>query len=410
MKHVKSNGVAAAVALALTLPAGSAAFASSLTDDATGTLQLRNFYFNRDFRDPGAQSKAEEWAQGFIFRGSTGYTHGSQGFGLETYAGLGIKLDSSDERAGTALWPNSFGDEGRDTFSEIAFTAKAKVSSTELKVGGLMPKLPIASSGDSRLLPQVYYGAALAMGEIQGLDVQAGQLREVNYRNSSNRQDIIATVGGSSDRFNYLGANYKFNADNTVVGLWRSELDDVYGQTLANVIHTIPVGDWKLNANLAYFDTRDNGSQALDIDHQLTSLMLSAGTGAHTFRLGYQYSDGDTAFPYLTETDPYIANYVQVLDFARPGEKSWQARYDVNFATLGVPGLTAIARYIRGDNFEVGGESAKEWERDIDFIYTVQSGALKNVSVRWRNAMVRSDATRDINENRLILAYTLPLG
>ena len=219
MSHVKINGVAAAVALALTLPAGSA-FAS-LTDDATGTLQLRNFYFNRDFRDPGAQSKAEEWAQGFIFRGTTGYTHGAQGFGLETYAGLGVKLDSSDDRAGTNLLPNSFGNEGPDTFSEIAFTAKAKLSKTELKVGGLMPKLPIASSGDSRLLPQVYYGAALAVGEVQGLDVQAGQLREVNYRNSTNREDIFATVGGSSDRFNYLGANYKFNADNTIVGLWR---------------------------------------------------------------------------------------------------------------------------------------------------------------------------------------------
>uniref|UniRef100_UPI00272B3E27 OprD family outer membrane porin n=1 Tax=Pseudomonas sp. TaxID=306 RepID=UPI00272B3E27 len=51
----------------------------------------------------------------------------------------------------------------------------------------------------------------------------------------------------------------------------------------------------------------------------------------------------------------------------------------------------------------------KEWERDIDITYTIQTGALRNLSVQWRNAMVRSDAIRDIDENRLILAYTFTL-
>tara|TARA_Y100001968_G_scaffold164060_1_gene150160 strand:+ start:423 stop:1640 length:1218 start_codon:yes stop_codon:yes gene_type:complete len=404
MKHVTPLALAVAAALACGYTQ-----AAGFADDASASLQLRNFYFNRDFRDPGAQSKAEEWAQGFIFKAESGYTEGFIGFGVDVYAGLGVKLDSDDQRAGSGLLPNSFGEEGKDSYSEATAAVKARMSNTVLKVGGLMPKLPVVSSGDSRLLPQSFTGASLSVSEIENLDIQAGQLREVNYRNSSNREDIRSTVGGASDRFNFLGGTYAFNSKNTTLGLWRAELQDVYGQNLINLIHSQPVGDWKLGANLAWFDTSDDGNQPLDIDNELTSITLSAATGAHTFRVGYQHSDGDTAFPYLAETDPYVVNYVQILDFTRANEKSWQARYDINFASLGIPGLSAFTRYVSGDNFDVGGSEGSEWERDIDVSYTVQTGTFKNLAVRWRNAMVRSDATRDIDENRLILSYSFAL-
>ena len=409
MKHVKPHALAAAVALGLAIPS-TPVIAMSLTDDATATLQLRNLYFNRDFKDPGAQSKAEEWAQGFIFRGKTGYTHGDQGLGLDVHAALGVKLDSADDRAGTLLLPNGFGDEGPDHYSHILFTGKAKVSKSELKVGGIIPTVPVAQASDIRLLPQTYKGAALGVGEIPGLDIQAGQLRQVNYLNSSNLEDIGATVGGTSDRFNYLGGTYKGAPINSTIGLWRAELEDVYAQNLFNLIVAQPVGDWTIGANLAYFDSTDDGNQPLSIDHKMKSLLLSAGTGAHTFRLGYQHSDGDTAFPYLTQNNPYLANYVQILDFARPDERSWQARYDVDFAGLGLPGLKGLVRYVKGTDIDLGtADDGSEWERDIDFTYTIQSGPLRNVALQWRNATVRSDAIRDINENRLIVNYTLTL-
>lgn len=36
--------------------------------------------------------------------------------------------------------------------------------------------------------------------------------------------------------------------------------------------------------------------------------------------------------------------------------------------------------------------------------------SLKNLGVRWRNAMVRSNASiGDLDENRLIVSYTIPL-
>ena len=243
MTHVKKSTLACAIALALTGTVAANAQAGGFVDDASASLQLRNFYFNRDFRDPGAQSKAEEWAQGFIFKAESGFTEGFIGFGVDVYAGLGVKLDSADERAGSGLLPNGYGNEGPDSYSEATAAGKLRLSKSVLKVGGLMPKLPVVSSGDLRLLPQEFTGASLAVNEIEDLDLQGGQLREVNYRNSTNSEDIRATVGGSADRFNYLGGNYSFNSGNTKVGLWGAELQDVYEQTLFNLIHNQPIGD-----------------------------------------------------------------------------------------------------------------------------------------------------------------------
>lgn len=408
--------LARAVALAtlgasLTLPSLAQA---DFIGDSKATLELRNFYMNRDLRDPGvAQSKREEWAQGFILKAESGFTEGTVGFGLDAYAGLGLKLDSSDERAGTGLLPNGFGNEGPDEYSELSGAVKARISKTVGKVGGLMPKLPIVSSGDSRLLPQVFTGGMITSQEIDGLTLNGGQLRDVNQRASTDRVDITATnIGGESDRYNFAGGDYKFNGGNTTVGLWYGELEDIYDQKLYNLIHVQPIGDWKLGANLAYFDSQNNGSRrAGKIDNNLTSVNLWAGIGAHTFRLGYQKVSGHGAFPFLNETDPYIVNYIQILDFTREDEKSWQARYDVNFASYGIPGLTAFVRYVTGDGFDgMGGASGKEWERDVDISYVIQQGPLKNLGVRWRNAMVRSNANiGDLDENRLIVSYTIPL-
>ncbi|MDP9939966.1 OprD family porin [Ectopseudomonas alcaliphila] len=414
--------LARAVALAtlgasLTLPSLAQA---DFIGDSKATLELRNFYMNRDLRDTTAaqQSKREEWAQGFILKAESGFTEGTVGFGLDAYAGLGLKLDSSDERAGTNLLPNAFGNEGPDEYSEATGAVKVRLSKTVAKVGGLMPKLPIVSSGDSRLLPQVFTGGMITSQEIDGLTLNGGQLREVNFRNSTDRQDISATNYTSaasprdSDRYNFAGGDYKFNGGNTTVGLWYGELEDIYDQKLYNLIHVQPIGDWKLGANLAYFDSQNNGSRrAGKIDNDLTSLNLWAGLGAHTFRLGYQKVSGHGAFPFLNETDPYIVNYIQILDFTREDEKSWQARYDVNFASYGIPGLTAFVRYVTGDGFDgVGGASGKEWERDVDISYIIQEGPLKNLGLRWRNAMVRSNASiGDLDENRLIVSYTIPL-
>ena len=138
--------------------------------------------------------------------------------------------------------------------------------------------------------------------------------------------------------------------------------------------------------------------------------MVSYALGGHKFSAGWQQLTGDSAFPYVDGADPYLVNFVQINDFANADERSWQARYDYNFAALGVPGLTFLTRYISGDNVSrASGGEGKEWERDTELKYVVQNGPLKNVAVRLRNATFRSNFARDADEVRLLVSYSVAL-
>jgi hypothetical protein len=70
-----------------------------------------------------------------------------------------------------------------------------------------------------------------------------------------------------------------------------------------------------------------------------------------------------------------------------------------------------MTRYLTGDSIDLGANRSegKEWERNSELMYVFQEGTLKNLGVRLRNATMRSNFSRDIDENRLIVSYTLPL-
>src|SRR5690606_10896492 len=92
----------------LFLPFAAQAASDGFIDGASATLQARTYYFSRDYSDivgANQQSKAEEWAQGFILNIKSGYTPGAVGFGLDAQGLLGIKLDSSRDRVNTGLLP-----------------------------------------------------------------------------------------------------------------------------------------------------------------------------------------------------------------------------------------------------------------------------------------------------------------
>ena len=140
-------------------------------------------------------------------------------------------------------------------------------------------------------------------------------------------------------------------------------------------------------------------------------MRLSYNLGGHMAGLAYQGLSGSTAMPYVVGTDAFLTNYLMANDFMEKDERSWQARYSYDFAALGVPGLTFSTRYTKADHAHpatVAGEG-REWERDTDIGYVIQQGTFKNVGVLWRNAALRSNYLRDIDENRMIISYTLPL-
>ena len=411
----RPTAIASALALAGIAPVSQAAF----FEDSSATFETRNMYFNRDFRDgtSSQQSKRDEWAQGFMLNFESGYTEGTVGFGLDALGMVGIKLDSSEDRTGTGLLPTHDDGKAADEYSKLGLTGKVKISKTELKVGSLIPELPTLQPNDGRILPQTFEGGLLTSNEISNLTVTAGRLEKAKDRNDTNWEDIALNnkngrFGGTfaADNYDLAGLDYKFT--DRITGSYHvAQLDDIYRQHFVGMVATQPWGPGTFGADLRLAISDDQGqARAGKIDNTTANGMLSYALDGHKLSGAYQHVSGDSAFPYVDGADPYLVNFVQINDFAGADEHSWQLRYDYNFASLGIPGLTFMTRYLSGDNVSrADGSEGKEWERNTEFKYVVQTGPLKNVAGRLRNATFRSNFARDADEVRLLVSYSVAL-
>ncbi|MFW3895589.1 OprD family porin [Pseudomonas bharatica] len=390
--------------------------AAGFVEDAKAGLTLRNFYINRNFVDPAyPQGKAEEWTQSFILDARSGFTEGTVGFGLDVLGLYSVKLDGGRGTANTQLLPVH--DDGRpaDDFGRLAVAGKARISATELKVGEWSPMLPVLRSDDGRSLPQTFQGAQVTSREITDLTLYGARFRGNSPRNDASMDDMFMSgrPGATSDRLDIVGAEYLFNDKATLIGVWHSDLRDIYQQQYYNLTHRQTMGTWTLGANLGYFTGKDSGrSLAGDMDNRTASLLLSARTGGHTFYLGLQKVSGDTGWMRVNGTaGTSLANDSYNSSYDNAHERSWQVRYDHDFAVDGLPGLQFMTRYISGDQVQVGSvKDGKEWGRETELAYTVQSGALRDLTLRWRSSTLRRDfSSNEFDEHRVIVSYPLSL-
>ncbi|AUO26203.1 MULTISPECIES: OprD family porin [Pseudomonas] len=448
---MKKSTLALAVALgAIAQQAGAAGF----IDDSKITLGVRNFYINTDNRDlkPSAtsntRSKNAEWGQGFDLRFISGFTQGTVGFGLDAIGLYGVRLDSSradhGNYTGTASGGTVFPSDGNKAvhdFASLGVTGKVKISQTVLKIGTLQPNNPVIKTNDGRLLPQTFQGGEISSNEFKDLTLTAGQIEHSKGRNSSNNEGLsLAGANGSSNydagnfvnKFYYAGADYKINKDLTA-SYYFGELKDFYSQNFLGLVHNWAIGPGVLKSDLRYYRSRDNGANGDTagyytsgyysdhptnatkvkgkVDNDLYSYLALYSVAGHTFGAGYQYTKGDSDFPWLNQGDGSSNSTItdmQIQKFARAGERTWQARYAYDFAKIGVPGLTAGVVYLKGSNIDTTVGERNEWERDLTLAYVVPEGPLKNLGVAWKNAMWRTDLanTRSQDENRVILSYT----
>lgn len=383
-------------------------------------LDLRNFYMNSDFRNDGAaKSRAEEWAQGLWINAESGYTEGNVGFGVDLLGQLGIKLDSSAGRSGTGLLPVNSAGESDGDYSKLGVTGKMKMSKTVLKVGTLQPVLPVVGYNDTRLMPASYEGAWLTSQELKSLTVNAGRIDSQTIRNSSG-SDSLNSNGALGDHLSFAGGTYELQGGLKTSYYW-ARLDDVYEQQYLGAVYDRAFSEaTRINADLRVFSSQGEGkrnsinSARVDgghLDNLFVNGMLSVYHKAHRFSIGYQNLSGDGDFPFVGQT-PYSVNLVTVNTFTKAGTDAWQVRYDYDFAALGIPGLSLMTRYVDANHVRTSSVSnGRERERDTDLAYVVQSGAFKNVSIRWRNASFRSGSglNTDIDENRLIIGYSIAL-
>lgn len=417
------------IALAVAAGTSQLAMASSqdeskgFVEDSSLNVKLRNLYFSRDYRNndhtaPGTRSYSREWGQGFIGTFESGFTQGTIGVGVDAIGMLGLKLDGGKGTGGTDLFPTGSDNRSQDNYSKGGGAVKFRISDTVLKVGDQFTALPVFSTDDSRLLPEMAQGALITSEEIKGLTLNAGRFTSLTNQEQSNRDSARLT------KADVLGGTYAIT-DGLSTSLYYSKVEDYWRKYYGNLNWSLPISDEQgLVFDFNIYDTKSTGAakeRAYDgdkIDSRAFSLSAAYTIGAHTFTLAHQRVTGDGGYAYGIDGGGsiFLANSVARSDFNSEDEKSWQARYDINMATFGVPGLSFMTRYIHGTDANVSsGNNGKEWERDIEAKYVLQEGAAKDLSFRIRQATYRSsdrvynNSSPSLDELRLIVEYPLSI-
>jgi len=422
--------------LALAVTAGTAQLAmASAQSEAKGfiedsDLQLFNraLYHNRDFKhgaagnttsDGDRKGYREEFGIGTRVLFESGFTQGTVGFGVDAHTLSSTKLDTGKGRVGLGQFSENSEGEAEDTQSEAGAAVKARLSNTTLKYGNQFVGSPVFTTDDSRILPEVATGTYLTSTEIEGLELSAGLFTAISSQTETGK-DSLTQEDQTLKSANIYGISYSFT-DNLSASFHASDVEDFWKKKYVNINYGIPLADdQSLNFDFNYYKSDDEGRAiAGELQNKLWSLASAYTLGAHTVTLAYQRSSGDTGYNYGIDggSTIWVANSVQIADFMAKDERSWQARYDLDMETYGVPGLSFMTRYVTGDNMDVEGfeEEGKEHEWNVESKYVIQDGAAKDLSFRVRHSVYRSNdagaeaSYSDRNDTRLIIEYPLDI-
>ena len=413
--------------IALAVSAGTTQFAmASSQDDAKGfiedstlTSKTRMLYMNRDYRNgagniskngeagghPYKSGYREDWGLSELLNYESGFTQGTIGVGVDAFAMGTVRLDGGAGRQGNGLFATKSDGSPEDTQSKIGGAVKFRLSDTVLKYGNQFVASPVFSTDDSRLLPEVATGTLITSKEIKGLELTAGRFTGISSQTGMFHDSLHLPSA------NIAGATYQFT-DNLVGGVAASDVDDYFKKQYVNLNYTLPIAESQaLNFDFNGYRTSSQGKElAGDVDNKIWSLAAAYSLGAHKFTLAHQRSTGDSGYYYGVDGGGtiFLANSVQYSDFNGKDERSWQGRYDLNMAGYGVPGLSFMARYIKGDNISAGDSEGKEHEFDFESKYVMQEGPAKDLSFRLRSAIYRaSNYGSDTNDVRVIIEYPL---
>ncbi|QQX56511.1 OprD family porin [Pseudomonas chlororaphis] len=424
------------------LSGGAPALATQGAQDTPGFLEganlevlSRNFYLNNDYRSPTPAGKSykQEWAQGFIASFESGFTPGTIGVGVDAHGFLGLKLDGGKGHSGTGLLPLDHDGRSEDRYSSAGGALKFKASRTTLALGEMTVATPVFDTADKRLQPEYASGLLLSSRELEGLDLQAGHFNAFKNQDASTAKGDFSGYGATTRHasIDFIGADL-FAGQALGGALYASELSDTWRQYYANLHASL--GQLFLDGNL--YRTRDQGQAAAGaIDTTAYSLSGKYRIDAQAFTLAYQKIHGDTPFDFVGGDSIYLANSIKYADFNGPGERSWQARYDLDLGALGIPGLSFMARYVSGRGIDGShapqggaynpfdsasgtyspqqGRGGRHWERDLDLHYIVQSGPAKDLSLQLSHVSHRANAAQagdDIDRLYIVIQYPLKLG
>ena len=400
--------------------------AKGFVEDSHLNVLARNAYISRDYKDH-KQDKAE-WGQGFLGTFTSGFTQGTVGVGVDAFGIYALRLDGGRGKSGAGgidFFKQGASGKAADDIAKAGAAVKVRFSNTVLKYGDQMPALPVLMYDNSRLMPESFTGTLLTSKEINGLEINVGRFT------AESRKSAEARDSGDLKSINVFGGSYKFT-DNLSASLYGSEMEDELNKQYVGVTYAIPLQDKQsLTFDFNGYRTHVKEDYARDVlkvdgqDNKIWSLASTYAFGAHTVTLAYQSSTGEIGYPYGGYRNAggvgdggntiLLANSYW-SDFNAKDERSWQLGYGFDFGAVGIPGLTYNIAYVRGSNIDDGSGDGRGTEREIfnQAKYVVQSGPVKDLSVRLRGSWLRvsssaSDYNVGGNEVRVFVDYPISI-
>lgn len=407
--------------------------------DSSLNLLARNYYFNRSNQD--GRHDAKDWSQGFMLRFASGFTEGSVGFGLNALVFSGIKLDASPGKTGTDNLRIQGNGKPSDSFTKAGAALKLRWSNSLLTLGDQEPFNPVFATGHNRLVAQTAQGISLDIQEFDNLRLDAGHFTGATGTTTtrSNGELWALFAGVSTPTADYLGASYTLSP-NLSTQLYAARFEDLWHQYYFNLNSQFALDNSSsLNFDFNLYRSVDTGNaRAGAINNTTWGLSAAYAFGVHKLTLATQKVHGDTPFDYLGTGDTdrhgfnrpaqggsiFLPNSVQYSDFNGPNERSWQIRYDISMEQFKLPGLTFMARYVRGSGIDgthtpansayanIWGDNAKHHELNLEARYVIQSGPVKDLSFRFRQTWHRANNAQpegNMDEFRLITDYPIDI-
>ena len=398
--------------------------AKGFVEDSHLNVLARNAYISRDYKDH-KQDKAE-WGQGFLGTFTSGFTQGTVGVGVDAFGIYALRLDGGRGKSGAGgidFFKQGASGKAADDIAKAGAAVKVRFSNTVLKYGDQMPALPVLMYDNSRLMPESFTGTLLTSKEINGLEINVGRFT------AESRKSAEARDSGDLKSINVFGGSYKFT-DNFSASLYASDMEDVLRKQYLGMTYVLPLQDKQsLTFDFNGYRTHVNSDYARDVlevdgqDNKIWSLATTYAFGAHSLILAYQQSTGEIGYPYGGYRNAggvgdggntiLLANSYW-SDFNAKDERSWQAGYGFDFGAVGIPGLTYNIAYVRGSNIDDGSDRGRGTEREIynQAKYVVQSGPVKDLSVRVRGSWLRVSNNADKynkegNELRVFVDYPI---
>ena len=350
-------------------------------------LQLRTYYFDQESTS-GAPSAA--WALGGwvgarspwwgdVFQAAVNFYTSQRLYGPANEGGT--KLLQSDQAAINVLG---------EAFGAIRFAGQTFTGYRQLI------NRPFINPQDNRMVPNTFEAYTLS-GALDQVAYTGGYITKEKLRDTESFRWMSNVAGGSGNQEGvaFAGATWNF-AKNGYVRVDEQYAFDVFNTFYADVRYPIAIDD-KTGVVLGaqYYPQTSVGGEQLGSfstwGYGLQAAVTYGPVGAQLYWT--QTGTGrDTLNPFGSH-----ASYLDLMQvsFSTAGEKAWGIGVNVDFASLGAPGLTAAAVYADGRDridYTTGAPMPDRNETDVRVDYAFAKGSvLEGFSATFRYSWLDQD-------------------